>query len=126
VAVGATYDSTFASITANGCTDAPAAADGIACFSNSGVALDLLAPGAPITSTGLNGGRSTFRGTSQASPHAAGAAALLLELNPALTPDQLESALKETGVPLLDARNGLLFPRIDVVTAVARAASSAR
>jgi subtilisin family serine protease len=126
VAVGATYDSDFTSATSLGCTDAPAAADAVTCFSNSGVALDLLAPGAPITSAGLSGGRSTFRGTSQASPHAAGAAALLLELNPGLGPDQLEALLVATGRPVLDPRNGLTFPRVDVAAAATRAAVGAR
>lgn len=126
VAVGATYDANFPSVVNSACTDAPAVADAITCFSNSGVALDLLAPGASISSAGLNGGRSTYRGTSQAAPHAAGAAALLLELQPSLTPDQVESALKETGVPIADSRNGLVFPRIDVAAAASRAASTGR
>jgi subtilisin family serine protease len=74
----------------------------------------------------LSGGRSTFRGTSQASPHAAGAAALLLELNPGLGPDQLEALLVATGRPVLDPRNGLTFPRVDVAAAATRAAVGAR
>jgi subtilisin family serine protease len=90
----------------------------VTCFTNSNSTLDLLAPGAPITSAGRNGGRSTFFGTSQASPHAAGAAAVLLEVDPTLTPDQIETLLKTTGVKVTDAKNGLTFPRIDLLAAV--------
>ena len=84
VAVGAVYDSNYGTNTAF-CTDSTAA-DKVTCFSNSSTALDLLAPGAATTSTGVGGGTSTYYGTSQASPTAAAAAADLLQKNPSLTP----------------------------------------
>lgn len=120
VAVGATYDASVGTVSF-GCTDSTTAADRIACFSNSSSKVDLLAPGGAITSTGMGGGTSTFFGTSQACPHAAGAAALLLSAKPGLTPDQIEAALKNTGVPIADSRNGLTFKRIDVQAALAAA-----
>src|SRR5437016_1553685 len=43
-----------------------------------GAAIDLAAPGLNIASTYLNGGYATMSGTSMASPHAAGAAALYI------------------------------------------------
>ena len=108
VAVGAVYDGNVGPIVVEDvCSDPATSVDKIACFSNSGGALDLLAPGALIVSAGRGGGTSTFAGTCQASPHAAGAAALLLQQTPTLTPDAVESALESTGVPLTDARNGL-------------------
>ena len=55
-------------------------------FSNYGAAVDLFAPGVGITSTWLQQGTNTISGTSMASPHVAGAAAVLLAQNPALTP----------------------------------------
>src|SRR5207247_2408852 len=99
-------------------TDPATVADQITCFTNSNITLDLLGPGARITSTGRGGGLSTFIGTSQASPHCAGAAAVLLEVQPKLTPDEIESILKATGVRIFDARNGLTIPRIDLLAAV--------
>ena len=98
------------------CTD-PSAADKVTCFSNSSTALDLLAPGAAITSTGVGWSTSTYYGTSQASPMAAAAAADLLQKNPSLTPGQIQSTLKSTGMPITDSRNGRVTPRIDVVAA---------
>lgn len=119
VAVGAVYDGNNGSVTFTGrCTDLTTAADQITCFTNSDSMLDLLAPGARITSTGLGGGTSTFIGTSQASPHCAGAAAVLLEVQPKLTPDEIENVLKATGKPIFDARNGVTIPRIDLLAAV--------
>jgi subtilisin family serine protease len=117
ISVGAVYDSNIGAISF-GCTDPTTKADQVCCFSNSSSAVDLLAPGAAISAAGRGGGISTFLGTSQASPHAAGAAALLLEVRPGLTVDQIEGALKSTGVPIADKKNGLRIPRIDVRAAL--------
>ena len=118
VSVGAVYDSDVGSRSSLGCADPTTAADQITCFSNSNSTLDLLAPGAVITSDWLHGGLSDFWGTSQASPHAAGSAAVLLEVKPSLTPDQIEALLKSTGKPILDPRNGVVAPRVDLLAAV--------
>ena len=64
-----------------------------ASFSNYGTGVDLFAPGVGITSTWLSGGTSTISGTSMASPHVAGAAALVLSGAPAATPDDVASTL---------------------------------
>jgi subtilisin family serine protease len=125
VSVGAVYDGNNGSVSFPGvCSDPTTTADQITCFTNSNATLDLLAPGAIITSTGRGGGTSSYLGTSQASPHCAAAAAVLLEVQPALKPSEIESILKSTGKPLFDSRNGVTTPRIDLLAAVQSAKST--
>jgi len=117
VAVGAVYDANGGTVSF-GCTDATSRRDEVPCFSNSSSKVEVLAPGAPITSAGVGGSASTFLGTSQASPHAAAAAALMLSANPGLSPDAIKNALRATGRPITDAKNGIAIPRIDVKAAL--------
>jgi subtilisin family serine protease len=64
-------------------------------FSNLGTCLDVFAPGSGITSTWNTSDTATnvLDGTSMASPHVAGAAALILHENPSWSPYQVTSAL---------------------------------
>ena len=87
--------------------------DNVADFTNSNTTLDIMAPGVNITSTGLANDTASADGTSLASPHAAGCAALLIEASVATTPDQIESRLETSKVQVTDAKNNLTFPRID-------------
>ncbi|MBW2421988.1 MAG: S8 family serine peptidase [Deltaproteobacteria bacterium] len=119
ISVGAVWDSDVGSQTVLGCTDATTAADQVTCFSNSNATTDIFAPGAPMLSTGVTGGTSTFFGTSQASPLAAACAALLLEDDPTLTPADIEVALEASPTLVTDATNGLSFPRVDCLDALA-------
>jgi subtilisin len=71
--------------------------DSFADFSNFGQDVDLIAPGTCIRSTYMNGRYSTLSGTSMASPHAAGGAALYLATHPGATPAAVKSALQGAG-----------------------------
>jgi subtilisin len=71
--------------------------DTFADFSNFGADVDLIAPGVCIISSAPNGGLATFSGTSMASPHVAGAAALYKSTHPMATPAQVKSALQAAG-----------------------------
>ena len=64
-------------------------------FSNYGDGIiDVAAPGTRIPSTVLGGGWGYASGTSMASPHAAGVAALLLSTHPGASDEQLLSLLR--------------------------------
>ncbi|MEU3143443.1 S8 family peptidase [Streptomyces sp. NPDC006999] len=74
---------------------ATTSSDARASYSNYGSVLDIFAPGSSITSGWHTGdsATNTISGTSMASPHVAGAAALHLADNPSATPAQVSSAL---------------------------------
>ncbi|MFC1975397.1 S8 family serine peptidase [Chloroflexota bacterium] len=122
IAVGGTYDADLGQVTLGGCMDENATIDQVACASNSSSELDLLAPGMSIISTALGGGQRTESGTSMSTAHATAVAALMVQAKPDLTPAEIGSILKETGVPVTDHRNGRVSPRIDALAAVARVA----
>ena len=115
LSVGAVYadpDQLGSHSWASGCTDAHPAVDAISCFSQSGPTLGLLAPGIDITGAGV-----TESGTSQASPHVAGAVADLASANRGATAAQIVRALRTTGPPITDARSNVTVNRLDIAAA---------
>ena len=78
---------------------ATTSSDARSSFSNHGSCLDLFAPGSGITSAWHTGptATATISGTSMASPHVAGAAALHLSSNPGATPGAVRDALVQHG-----------------------------
>lgn len=114
LSVGAVYDSSqIAADELPSCEDRGqgVVADQVTCFSNSSPSLDLLAPGASILASGIK-----MSGTSQATPHVAGAIAILKAQNafPNDTPFDTYQKLKSSGIPVTDRRNNITRPRIDL------------
>ncbi len=89
----AKYDSVIA-------VAASASNDRRASFSSTGPAVELIAPGSSILSTLPGNSYGTYSGTSMASPHVAGVAALVLAADPDLTNVQIRAILQETAEDL--------------------------
>lgn len=89
-------------------------ADAVSSFSNSASFLSLLAPGESIQTSIPGGGFGWATGTSYATPHVAGAWAILKQKKPTASVSEILSALVRTGRPVLDTRNGITKPRIQL------------
>ncbi len=126
---GVTYALAAGNSNANACNSSPARVgaaitvgsttntDARSSFSNYGTCVDIFAPGSSITSAWYNSNTATraISGTSMASPHVAGAAALVLSRNTGFSPAQVRDSLVNsatTGVvtsPGTGSPNRLLF-----------------
>lgn len=87
--------------------------DSISFFSNSAPFLSLLAPGQVITANGR-----AIRGTSAAAAHVTGAWAVIKSGFPSLTVQDVLDTLRASGKLIVDPRNGVATPRIDIAAAV--------
>lgn len=74
-----------------------------ASFSSTGPAVELSAPGVSVLSTTPGNNYATYNGTSMASPHVAGVAALVWAAKPGLTNVQLRQLLADTAINLGNA-----------------------
>jgi serine protease AprX len=101
------------------CIDMEPRQDDLVCFSNNSDNLDVVAPGLGIWSANAAGAWAvmTMSGTSMASPHVAGLAALVLDMDPSLTPFQVRNYIRngaiDMGPPDFDLGYG--YGRIDVI-----------
>ncbi|MGZ8160721.1 MAG: S8 family peptidase [Methylobacter sp.] len=88
--------------------------DARASYSNYGACLDMFAPGSGITSAwiGSNTATNTISGTSMATPHAAGIAALYLESDPLAKPATVAAALKSNATSNRLASTGRKSPNL--------------
>ena len=108
VRAGVTFAVAAGNSTADACSFSPSSepsaitvgatdvTDTFASFSNRGSCVDISAPGVNVTSDWIgptNTAVNTISGTSMATPHVVGAAALYLSVNPSATPAQVTSAL---------------------------------
>lgn len=88
--------------------------DRVASFSNSASFLSLLAPGVQIQSSIPTSAYALLSGTSPATPHVAGAFAILAQALDQGDVDRSLAALRSSGVPVEDPRNGVVVPRIRI------------
>ena len=110
IADGVTYAVAAGNDNTNACNGSPArvgaaitvgsttSSDARSSFSNYGSCLDVFAPGSSITSAWYtsNTATNTISGTSMATPHVAGVAALYLQGNPGASPSTVANAITGT------------------------------
>ncbi|SDP14677.1 subtilisin [Litchfieldia salsa] len=94
------YPAKYSSVIAVGAVDNT---NNRASFSSVGNELEVMAPGVSILSSVPGNSYDSYNGTSMASPHVAGAAALILAKYPTLSNVQIRERLKNTAVPLGDS-----------------------
>jgi hypothetical protein len=113
ISVGAVYDANVGGLNYSACSDSSTAADKVTCFSNSASFLSVLAPGAPITAGGY-----TMTGTSQATPHVAGAIAVIRSTFPNEPIGDSVARLTNNGPQITDSRNQIVKRRLDLLAAI--------
>ncbi len=133
VSVGAVWDANVGSASwSSGARDYTTAADRVTSFTQRNAELDILAPGAMITSTYMNHAYASMAGTSMASPIVAASAALIRQAldvrgqGNLATQSHILSLMQSTGVSLVDgddendnvANTGLALKRLNLLAAI--------
>ena len=133
VSVGATWTGNDGAMTwSSGATDYSSSLDQIVSASQRSTTLSLLAPGAWVTSDGLNNTQYTLGGTSMSAAVVSGAAVVLHQAYDATgqgaiaNQDHILALMQSTGVSVVDANNGadnvphtgLTFKRLNLLAAV--------
>ncbi|PVV05804.1 MAG: hypothetical protein B6D77_17930 [gamma proteobacterium symbiont of Ctena orbiculata] len=97
-----------------------------ASFSNYGSLVDIAAPGVRVLSSSNTGATTPendsyeyYQGTSMATPHVSGVAALLYSIRPDISPGEVEQILKETAQPFPGSCSGCGTGLLDAAAAVA-------
>jgi subtilisin family serine protease len=130
IAAGVTYAVASGNDNVSACSSSPARVpnaitvnattktDARASFSNYGTCTDIFAPGQDITSSWYTStsATNTISGTSMATPHVVGAAALILANNPTYTPAQVTAALKAAATPNVVTSPGTGSPNLLLYT----------
>lgn len=91
--------------------------DALASFSNSWALPMVLAPGDAVTSSVPGAAFKSLRGTSMATPHVAGAWAVLRSAAPTARMETILAALTDTGTAVVNPATSRPYPRIDVAAA---------
>ncbi|MGO4263752.1 S8 family serine peptidase [Lysobacter sp. TAB13] len=135
VAAGGNNNEDVATVTPAGCNNVISVAasnksGSLASYSAAGATVDVTAPGgeqglsaAGVPSTDAYNGIKSRVGTSVATPHVAGVAALILSAAPTKTPAQVEQILKSSArpIPLSKCSKGCGAGLVDAAAAVAAA-----
>ncbi len=131
IASGVTYAIAAGNSSDNACNYSPArtpaaltigattTTDARASYSNFGTCVDLFAPGSGVTSAWITSdtATNTISGTSMATPHVCGAAALYLSVNSTASPAQVEAALEGNATPDAVTSPGTGSPNLLLYTA---------
>ncbi|MBX7164744.1 MAG: S8 family serine peptidase [Pirellulales bacterium] len=138
ISVGAVWSGDFGSVSwGSGARDFSTAADRITSFTQRSSALDILAPGALVTSTYLNNGFASLAGTSMATPVVAAASVIIRQALDATGrtalagPNNILQLMRNTGVTVIDGddendnvvNTNLSFRRLNLLGAVQSLAS---